>query len=96
MAEGIVAVDHVRGAGFSLDLNIQRDVNAAGFDALDILRQAENIVPAAATKIDIRHDLCNNGGIISRHPDSLEGLSDKSFERFSCIAEFSVGHIMAG
>ena len=58
----------------------RRHVDAAGADAADILRQAEDAVGIGPGKIGFGHQPADRGGIGGRQPHRHHGIRDEGFK----------------
>ncbi len=80
MTQRIVAIQHRHGGALFFHRNGRTGVDAAGLNALDILRQPENAVAVGADQIGLRHQRRDLGGIAGRHAAGHKGPRNKGFK----------------
>jgi hypothetical protein len=80
MAHAIIAIDQRRRSRSLGDGDARRGVEAAGTDAADILREAEDAVGIGPGEVRLGHQLGDLGGIGERESDSSQGVGDEGFD----------------
>jgi hypothetical protein len=94
MAHAVVAVDQRRRRSGLGDGDIRLGVEAAGADAADILRQAEDAMRIGAGEVRLGHQLRDLVGIGGRKPDGTEHVGDEG--RDGVRSEPAVRVLLAG
>ena len=80
VAHAIVAIQDGRAGVLVYDMDVGPDVEAAGFDPPDILRQPADAVPIRTLQVGGRHEGCDGCGVGVRQADRGERVLNEGLQ----------------
>ena len=81
MAHAVVAVDHRHRGPLLHHADVRRDVDAAGTDALDVLRQPDDAVAVGALQVCLCHQAGDLVGVRRGQADAVQRAGNEGAQR---------------